>query len=423
LTVELLVCINTNGSFCNTEESFNSLLKSNSEIRIDANKIEFKNTNFYYKLSSGDINETQGGSKYFNVKLKSERIDSVNTEVFTDLVRQIRVLISKVTTLPAQTVWDDLSHYYSVQAYPLIHEIENILRKLITKFMLINVGASWPKSSLPDALKSSHRDGAKTTSVKEKTNNPNILYDSDFIKLADFLFEEYRDFDVNELIKKLSKIDSNKGASKSELETLLKFIPKSNWDRYFVSHIKCKDEFLKKKWLRLYDLRCQIAHNNTFTKEDLAETKRIISEVKPHLEEANEKLEEILVPTDEKENIVDSIELNEINSFISGADSDIQKFIRNMEVVTYLIFRIARLTPSFERADNYYDSLKKLEVEGILDNKTSSFCHYVMTVRNDNDTLNKLDNFEIDYINKEFDRCKTELLKIRNSLAHSTDSE
>jgi len=415
--------MNTSGSFCNTDDSFNSLLKSNSEIKIQDNRLEFKSSNFYYKLTSGDINEPQGGSKYFNVKLKTDDVSNANTELLTELIRQIKIIIGKITDYPAQTIWDDLSYYYSVQAYPLIHEIENILRKLITKFMLVNIGASWPKNSIPDALKSSSREGAKAQSSKERTNNHNILYDTDFIKLSDFLFEEYREFDVNELVKKLKKITLNSNENTKELENVLKFIPKSNWDRYFSSHINCSDAFLKNKWTRLYELRCQIAHNNTFSKVNLEETIKIISEIKPFLEEANEKLEDIVVPAQEKENLVDSIELNEMNDFIQNSESDIQEFIRNAEMISYLIFRIARLAPSFEPTDNYYESLEKLENDGILDPDITSFCYFIFPLRDDIDKLNSLDNFEIAYINKAFDDYKKVLLRVRDRLTHSISEE
>ncbi|MFG3826309.1 hypothetical protein ACGI6H_34825, partial [Escherichia coli] len=61
-----------------------------------------------------------------------------------------------------QIIWDDISKYYSIQAYPLIHEIENLMRKLITKFMIHNVGLSWTKDSVPkefsEALKKSEKN-------------------------------------------------------------------------------------------------------------------------------------------------------------------------------------------------------------------------------------------------------------------------
>ncbi|HHQ6536303.1 TPA: hypothetical protein ACSTJY_001647 [Serratia fonticola] len=418
LTVELLILMNTSDSFCNTNDSFNSLLKSNSEIKIKNNQLHFKNSSFHYKLTSGDINEQQGSSRYFNVKLRTDDINSSNTELLTELIRQVKIIIGKITDYPAQTIWDDLSYYYSVQAYPLIHEIENILRKLITKFMLVNVGASWPRDSIPDALKTSSREGARTPSSRDRTNNHNILYDTDFIKLSDFLFEEYREFDVSELIKKLKNLTLNPNESTKELEDVLKFIPKSNWDRYFSSHINCADVFLKKKWTRLYELRCQIAHNNTFSKANLEETIKIISEIKPFLEEATEKLEDIVVPTQEKENLVDSIELKEIDELALDTEPEIQKFMRNVGVVSYLISRIAKLSPSFEQTDSYYESLEKLEKHGILEQDPANFCRYVVTLRNDIDKFNSLDNSEIAYINKAFDEYKKVLLRIRDRLAH-----
>ncbi|MEN2500987.1 MAG: hypothetical protein MHMPM18_005135, partial [Marteilia pararefringens] len=42
-----------------------------------------------------------------------------------------------------ETLQDDLSFYYSQQAYSLIHEIENYMRKFITFFMVAIVGKDW----------------------------------------------------------------------------------------------------------------------------------------------------------------------------------------------------------------------------------------------------------------------------------------
>lgn len=415
--------MNTSDSFCNTDESFNSLLKSNSEIKIKSNQLEFKGSKFDYKLTSGNINEPQGDSRYFNVKLKTNEINDSNTELLTELTRQIKIIIGKITDHPAQTIWDDLSHYYSVQAYPLIHEIENILRKLITKFMLVNVGASWSKNAIPDALKSTSREGAKPAPSKERAYNHNILYDADFIKLADFLFEEYRDYDVNELIKKLKKISLNDSRDIKEFETILNFIPKSNWDRYFSAHINCQDTFLKSKWARLYELRCQIAHNNTFTKLNLEETRTIISKIKPFLEEANEKLENIVVPEKEKENLVNSIDLNDIENLKNKAKSNSEKLIRNTNFVSSLIFDIAKITSSIEYGDSQFILLDKLEKAGILNKDITYICRYAMLLLTDNDRFSNLEDFEIDVINAAVEENINTLLRTRNILAHPPTEE
>lgn len=51
------------------------------------------------------------------------------------------------------TIWDDVSIYYSQKLYPAMIEIENVLRKLIYRFMIKTVGSSWFSYSTPLSVK------------------------------------------------------------------------------------------------------------------------------------------------------------------------------------------------------------------------------------------------------------------------------
>lgn len=71
--------------------------------------------------------------------------------------------------------------YYSQQAYPIIYEIENLMRQLITKFMLINAGLRWEKERTPEDVRKS---------INDKNKEPTVLYNVDYIQLSNFLFKE-----------------------------------------------------------------------------------------------------------------------------------------------------------------------------------------------------------------------------------------
>ncbi|HID9654547.1 TPA: hypothetical protein ACXJN2_001590 [Serratia marcescens] len=409
INVELLIFMSNNGSFCSTKDSFNSLLKSNSDIEIKGESLTFKENEFTYILSDGDVSDSQEKSKYFNIKLKKRFTNTDGIETFSDLVRQIKIIIGKTTDFPAQTLWDDISYYYAIQTYPLIHEIENILRKLITKFMLVNLGVTWPKSSVPDALKEPKKPVEKPSS-KDSGNNHNILYDADFIKLSDFLFEEYKDYDVSELIKTLKEINIDATENKKDLEKILKFIPKSNWDRYFSKHINCTDDFLRKKWKRLYDLRCQIAHNNTFTKSDFEETKRIIEDIKPHLEKATEKLDVIVVSEQEKENLVDSIESTE-TGLLHNDDSSIHSLVKLTNELSHTLYAAAETFGVDDEDKGVYFLNMKLHSLALIDDEIFDFMNFIYDIRTSHDTMGKLDNFEIYDINKS---CRAHIRKLKS---------
>lgn len=210
--------------------------------------------------------------------------------------RAIRKLLHMASNGNVQNLWDDISFYYSKISYPHIHEIENLMRKLITKFMLTNVGLSWAKDTIPEDIRKSPR--------QEKSGSTNnYLYEIDFIQLSDFLFSEYRTLEISALIKKISEIKTQT----VEMSEISDFIPKSNWKRYFEPHVDCDATYLESRWKRLYELRCKIAHNNAFSKTDHELTIELSKEVKEKLEKAIQSLDAISVPEEEREELVESV--------------------------------------------------------------------------------------------------------------------
>ena len=124
-----------------------------------------------------------------------------------------------------KTLYDGISQYYAEKAYPEIYEIENLMRKLITKFMLVNVGADWISDKVPDDVKNS---------INQDNKESTYLHNVDFIQLKNFLFSEKYTVSRDKLVNKL-KTTSN--LNELNLEELKKMIPTSNWDRYFSNEI------------------------------------------------------------------------------------------------------------------------------------------------------------------------------------------
>jgi hypothetical protein len=69
----------------------------------------------------------------------------------TSLLKTIKTTIHNAGGQP-ETLWNDVSFYYSQKAYPLIHKIENLMRKLIAYFMLTTIGKEWVTITSPNAL-------------------------------------------------------------------------------------------------------------------------------------------------------------------------------------------------------------------------------------------------------------------------------
>ncbi len=72
------------------------------------------------------------------------------------------------------------------------------MRKLITKFMLTNVGVGWTKTNIPSKVIASMKKKGKD----KLEHSLDYLYETDFIQLANFLFEPYQTENPNNLIEK-----------------------------------------------------------------------------------------------------------------------------------------------------------------------------------------------------------------------------
>ena len=146
--VEYLIIIKDSKTFCSDIKSFNNLMQSNSEILILDDKIIFRDKTFEYDIKSNVVEARN--QRYFKLTFGIKK-DTEITELI-NLLKSVKELIYKAGA-HLNVIWDDVSNYYSVKAYPEINKIENLLRKLITTFMLINFGIEWTKEATPLELK------------------------------------------------------------------------------------------------------------------------------------------------------------------------------------------------------------------------------------------------------------------------------
>lgn len=227
MKVEYIIILDTKTDLCKTVSSFKYFLQSYSNIKISNNEIAFKDSHFGYSLQDGIIKDNQ---HYFNLCIEYRYIDKQSyldeLKIFEELLRKVKVLMGTVNA-KVEVVWDDVGLYYAEKAYTKIFKVENLMRKLITKFMLINVSANWEKENVPSRI------SAQKERNKKKNRGQGYLYDLDFIDLADFLFDEYQISNIEELKK---MYDSREEIKIEELE---KFIPLSNWEKIFQEKCSC----------------------------------------------------------------------------------------------------------------------------------------------------------------------------------------
>lgn len=316
LIVEYLITLNNEQIFCNTVETFNKFIESNKDIKInfEDNELVYKGLIIKYNI---DMSKNESKSIFFNLKFTLKDINMVKE--FENFLRNIRIMVNSISNSDILVLWDDVSLYYSIKAYPYIHKIENLMRMLLTKFMMINVGTEWNKENVPNDIKVKRKnDGSNSTY--------NYLYQTDFIDLSKFLFNKYAGVTYENFIKRY-----NQGKNDYNIEDI---IPKSNWDRYFNDSFSCDKGFLKKKWDDLYDLRNKIAHNNKFNENELNQVCNLCKEVEPVLKNAINDLGKVKVEDKDKEVVMENMVLGiegELSKFMEEY-SKLEDIVRNFSI-------------------------------------------------------------------------------------------
>lgn len=301
MKLEFLVLVKNDDSFCNSKKAFIDFLKVDSLISITGQKLTFKRTQkskplITVKFRVETDNIPSNKERYFLIVLENTKEELVGE--FSEVGNKIKEICKRIN--PESTVinvlWDDIGRHYAYLAYPLINDVENVMRKLISKFMLINVGMDWSKETMhPDLAK-------KIEKFEDEDIHLNDLYKLDFINLSHVLFQKKRDITLDELDRVLAKT-SFEDTDKAKI---LKYVPRSNWEKYFSTLLGENSHSLEKKWELLYKLRNKVAHNRFLTKEDFERVKGLTSQVKEILKVAINKLGEIDLDEEDRELIIHS---------------------------------------------------------------------------------------------------------------------
>lgn len=273
-------------SFLNSNKRFGELLEQDKEIHIRArrNEISYKNMTFSYNVQNGLVDGKE--QKYFYLVVGNK--GDLKPE-YKNLLRAIKKIAYEENFI-LETLQDDLSFFYSQHAYSLIHEIENYMRKFITFFMVAIVGKDWVQDNAPKIVK----DAIGKSKRKQYSD---VLQQLDFKHLGDVLFSSYQNGDNSKL---LNKISSYTDINQINLKELKDFIPTSNWDNFFKDIVDCDDSYLKTRWNSLYELRNIVAHTSSLSEDNYNDIVSLVSDVRPKLQSAFEKLNTIKLKSNEK---------------------------------------------------------------------------------------------------------------------------
>ena len=357
LVIEYLIIIEKRASsalfgLCDSIEAFEKFLQTEKSISLTRNNQIQHSSNeelINFQAKMGQIKDKD--QRFFHIRISIEN-DNFIIAIIT-LARAIRkVVIDGGGQI--ETLWDDVSLYYSHRAYPHIHRIENLMRKLITFFMLTKVGKDWVNTSSPETIR-------KQIDSKQK-QYIDALFQVDFIHLGDFLFKSYTSKNIEELY---NLIEEQGSLSDISLDEILEFKASSNWDRYFSNIVDCEANYLNKRWKHLYDLRCDVAHNKLFDRAKYEDVVRLVGEIEPYLEKAFEEANKLEVSSEDIEQIAESVASN-----INKTYGD---FIENWKLLeTRLRRAILKSGHNLKNSElSVHKSTQILEKEGSLDNSLS----------------------------------------------------
>lgn len=299
MKIELLILVSGDDTFCNTAKSFSDFLKIDSLISISQKKISYRRSSNDPELVSAEFEIQTNKVKSINERFFLVILECNNAEhidEFSELVDRLRGIMERISPgkCTINTLWDDVGRIYAERSYPVINEIENLMRRLIARFMLITVGMKWSKDAMHPELFS------QIENFEEEDPYTDDLQKLDFIQLSDVLFKKKRDISLDDLDKLLQTTKF----SQEDNEKILKYIPKSNWEKYFSSLIEEKDTNLATKWSMLYKLRNKVAHNRSIKKTDYKTIIGLTSAIRDIIGKATEKLSEININEEDREQII-----------------------------------------------------------------------------------------------------------------------
>jgi len=187
---------------------------------------------------------------------------------------------------------DDISTEISNKAYPLINELENLLRRYISKFFTQKIGLDWWTKAVPDRVIDKTKLRQENENVFSKLVETDLTL-IDFDDLGEIIYKHKLGFNRPEnLIENLFKIETVEELNK------LKSDLDSNYNRFFKQNFKDLD--FDKKWKQLFKIRNKVAHNNLFVIDDLNNTLSLHNDLKTIILNAEEKIDDFKFSLEEQ---------------------------------------------------------------------------------------------------------------------------
>lgn len=273
------------------------------EIKLKVQKVDTSKALSDYLIESAFM---------INVKSKNyKNLEAFRKSILIHLRKKLGFTNIRILT-------DDISTQLSLDIYPLVNQVENLLRRYLVKFFIQKVGLSWWEVTAPKSV---------IDKVKMRGNNEKVfsnLVDTDvtlidFDDLGELIYKQTSGFNRPErIIEKVMNTNSTE-----ELENL-KIELQGNYTKYFKTAFQ--DNQFEKKWKQLFEVRNKVAHNNLFIRDDYNLTKQLCEDLSKIIWDAETKIDEFSFSVEEKEALRNaSIELMQEEAF-EKEDRDLNDF-------------------------------------------------------------------------------------------------
>lgn len=299
MKIEYLMIKDSN-DFCATTDQLKSLLTSNKRLTIDSEQIFFSDVKFDYSLSANYVEWKKQKQIVFYLVLDTSDDNAEKLEELDILLHRINKTCGNQFVI--NTIWDDISTLYTKNLYPEIVLVENLLRKIIYRFMIKTAGSKWFESTAPEPVKKSIKN---TVEKNQEGDLPaeNQLYFADFIQLGLFFFEKYTEKKLDQkAISDLKAVKDDKDNIEDNLQDFFNtYEAKSNWDRYFARSIEVDD--LYDKWNKLYSYRNKVAHSKRMRSHEYVQAKKLVDELSEAFNKCLEHIDDVTMTEEQAEAI------------------------------------------------------------------------------------------------------------------------
>jgi len=174
--VEYLLPFDTKDGICKDIQSFNNLIATNANFKIAGENLTFKGSTYTFSVELSKAKDQN--CSVFHLKISTKKL----SDRYREMLKVLKKTFGPYLQDNIQIIWDGVSFEWAKELYPSIYEVENSMRKLISKFMLVNLGIGWQKSAVP-------KDVEESIKSKDYKSSHSILYEVDFNQISNFFFK------------------------------------------------------------------------------------------------------------------------------------------------------------------------------------------------------------------------------------------